>query len=241
MGKWRFIIRWRDSALRESTVKSIQEMQKYESSNQLITQLMDRIRQREMLGKDRHGKLRALAMNSVKGTKGIIHPESMAVHVSRTSYDCQNTYRGSSRSRNSHRYSIGLPLLAYREWALTHPAVRNPAPVVGTTWTAPVVGRNPRAAGRKVWDSFTRFFHRTIVHRWHQASSRLTNDPCPGSGSEYAAFVEAIRHELKQLPASHDDDQIWWEKLCTGVAWRRVESQSKRGIVNGRENMRRGN
>ena len=79
-------------------------------------------------------------MDSVMGTKDIIHPESMAVHVSRASYRCR----------------IGL--LGYMEWALTHPATRNPAPVVGTTWTAPVVGRAPRAAGRKVWDSFTQFY-----------------------------------------------------------------------------------
>ena len=146
-GKWRFIIRWRDSALHESTVKSIPEMQNYESSNQLITQLKDRIQQRAMSGKDKHGNLRICSMDSVMGTKDIIHPESMAVHVSRTSY----------------RYRTGL--LAYREWALTHPATRNPAPVVGTTWTTPVVGRVPRAAGRKVWDSFTRFHHGTLVHQ----------------------------------------------------------------------------
>jgi hypothetical protein len=221
MGKWRFIIRWRDSTLHESTVKSIPEMQKYESSNQLITQLMDRIQQRAMSGQDKHGKLRVCSMNSVMGTKDIIHPESMAVHVSRASY----------------RYRTGL--LGYREWALTHPATRNPAPVVGTTWTAPVVGRAPRAAGRKVWDSFTQFYHGTLVHQWHRASACLSDEPCPGSGTEYEAFVTAVRHELKQLPASHDDDQTWWLQLNTGVAWAEIDSQSREGIVSGRADMRR--
>ena len=100
-------------------------MQNYESSNQLITQLKDRIQQRVMLDKDKHGKLRSCSMDSVMGTKGIIHPESMAVHVSRSSY----------------RHHAGL--LAYREWALTHPATRNPAPVVGGfTYQKPHLGRS---------------------------------------------------------------------------------------------------